>query len=166
MGNTPARIRQHRRLSKSRPHAGPVGPSTSYYVLQLTYNRRAAQTTRKSVNPPPPRLEAQSESVRRGLAFTIGRIVWENPRSNQRKPANKPPVRLGRQAYEAPGGSLCYCTCAQEAISTKSAGRKWLVSGLEDHRYLSVTPPPAAPNPRGELTLKTPPPPPALCLSF
>ena len=39
----------------------------------------------------------------------------------------------------APGGSLCYCTCAQEAISTKSAGRKWLVSGLEDHRYLSVT---------------------------
>ena len=29
--------------------------------------------------------------------------------------------------------------CAQEAISTKSAGRKWLVSGLEDHRYLSVT---------------------------
>ena len=38
-----------------------------------------------------------------------------------------------------PGGSLCYCTCAQEAISTKSAGRKWLVSGLEDHRYLSVT---------------------------
>ena len=37
-----------------------------------------------------------------------------------------------------PGGSLCYCTCAQEAISTKSAGRKWLVSGLEDHRYLSV----------------------------
>ena len=38
-----------------------------------------------------------------------------------------------------PGGSLCYCTCAQEAISTKSAGRKWLVSGLKDHRYLSVT---------------------------
>ena len=35
----------------------------------------------------------------------------------------------------APGGSLCYCTCAQEAISTKSAGRKWLVSGLKDHRY-------------------------------
>ena len=38
-----------------------------------------------------------------------------------------------------PGGSLCYCTCAQEAISTKRAGRKWLVSGLKDHRYLSVT---------------------------
>ena len=34
------------------------------------------------------------------------------------------------------GGSLGCCTCAQEAISTKSAGRKWLVSGLEDHRYL------------------------------
>ena len=42
-------------------------------------------------------------------------------------------------AFLPPGGSLCYCTCAQEAISTKSAGRKWLVSGLEDHRYLSVT---------------------------
>ena len=40
---------------------------------------------------------------------------------------------------EFPGGSLCYCTCAQEGISTKSAGRKWLVSGLEDHMYLSVT---------------------------
>ena len=38
-----------------------------------------------------------------------------------------------------PGGSLCYCTCTQEAIRTKSAGSKWLVSGLQDHRYLSVT---------------------------
>ena len=45
----------------------------------------------------------------------------------------------GAHVLPPPGGSLCYCTCAQEAISTKSAGRKWLVSGLEDHRYLSVT---------------------------
>ena len=37
-----------------------------------------------------------------------------------------------------PGGSLCCCTCAQEAISA-NAGRKWLVGGLKDHRYLSVT---------------------------
>ena len=34
-------------------------------------------------------------------------------------------------SFSNPGGSLCYCTCAQEAISTKSAGRKWLVSGLK-----------------------------------
>ena len=38
-----------------------------------------------------------------------------------------------------PGGNLGYCTCAQKATSTKSAGRKWLVSGLEDHGHLSVT---------------------------
>ena len=44
----------------------------------------------------------------------------------------------GNRVLSPPGGSLCYCTCAQEAISTKSAGRKWLVSSLEDHR----TPPP------------------------
>ena len=47
-----------------------------------------------------------------------------------------------------PGGSLCYCTCAQEAISTKSAGRKWLVGGLKDHRYLSVTKSATPPPPR------------------
>ena len=28
------------------------------------------------------------------------------------------------------GGNLGYCTCAQEAISTKSAEREWLGSGL------------------------------------
>uniref|UniRef100_A0A7S4CYI4 Uncharacterized protein n=1 Tax=Eutreptiella gymnastica TaxID=73025 RepID=A0A7S4CYI4_9EUGL len=38
-----------------------------------------------------------------------------------------------------PGGSLGYCTCAQAANSTKSADGKWPVSGLEDHKYLSVT---------------------------
>ena len=54
---------------------------------------------------------------------------WSSAVLSQATPPPPPP----------PGGRLCYCTCAQEAISTKSAGRKWLVSGLKDHRYLSVT---------------------------
>ena len=32
-----------------------------------------------------------------------------------------------------------WATARAHKISTKSAGRKWLVSGLEDQRYLSVT---------------------------
>ena len=39
------------------------------------------------------------------------------------------------QWLEFPEGTLSYCTCAQEAVSTK---RIWLVTGLQDHRYLSV----------------------------
>ena len=59
---------------------------------------------------------------------------WTPPPADPLPPSWTPSPPAG-----PPGGSLCYCTCAQEAISTKSAGRKWLVSGLEDHRYLSVT---------------------------
>ena len=66
----------------------------------------------------PPRRGA---TVRRLAAASSGRCTVPHPPSSP------------------PGRSLCYCTCAQEAISTKSAGRKWLVSGLKDHRYLSVT---------------------------
>ena len=38
-----------------------------------------------------------------------------------------------------PEGMLSYCTWAQEAISTKTQKENGLVSGLKDHRYLSVT---------------------------
>ena len=38
-----------------------------------------------------------------------------------------------------PKGMLSYCACAQEAASTKKQKEIWLVSGLKDHRYLSVT---------------------------
>ena len=53
-----------------------------------------------------------------------------------RKPLSKPPFWQGRlkraSCRSRPSrGSLSYCTCTKEAISTKSAGRKWLVSGLE-----------------------------------
>ena len=75
----------------------------------------------------------------------ISRTNRQNPetqlirRPNRRGRRNSAAGLGGLEVAVPPGGSLCYCTCAQEAISTKSAGRKWLVSGLEDHRYLSVT---------------------------
>ena len=34
---------------------------------------------------------------------------------------------------------LSYCTWAEDAASTKTQKENWLVSGLKDHRYLSVT---------------------------
>ena len=51
---------------------------------------------------------------------------------------------LSRDGYKkprpkSPGGGLGYCTFAQEPISTKSAGRTWLVSGRKDHRRRSGT---------------------------
>ena len=38
-----------------------------------------------------------------------------------------------------PEGMLSYCTWAQDAASTKTQKENRLVSGLKDHRYLSVT---------------------------
>ena len=38
-----------------------------------------------------------------------------------------------------PAGSLGYCTCAQEAISTKAQEHHGLGSGLQDQRYRCVT---------------------------
>ena len=52
-------------------------------------------------------------------------------RSNTPLPSPLPPP--------PPGGSLGSCTCAQEAISTKSRGRKRRGSGPQDHRNRSGT---------------------------
>ena len=65
------------------------------------------------------------------------------------------PKPQGPQSRSAnpPEGMLSYCTWAQDAISTKTQKENWLVSGLKDHRYLSVTrmrhrgPPPRCPPP-------------------
>ena len=46
---------------------------------------------------------------------------------------------IARVVSYSPGGMLSYCTCAQEAASTKTQKEIWLVTGLKDHRYLSVT---------------------------
>ena len=43
------------------------------------------------------------------------------------------------QWLEFPEGMLSYCTWAQDAASTKTQKENRLVSGLTDHRYLSVT---------------------------
>ena len=46
----------------------------------------------------------------------------------------------GREGGEVPPkGMLSYCTWAQDVASTKTQKENWLVSGLKDHRYLSVT---------------------------
>ena len=37
-----------------------------------------------------------------------------------------------------PHGMLGYCTWVQDAASTKAQEEMWLVSGLKDHRHLSV----------------------------
>ena len=42
-------------------------------------------------------------------------------------------------SLKAPEGMRSYCTCAQEAISTKVQKQIWPVSGLQDHGYVSVT---------------------------
>ena len=51
--------------------------------------------------------------------------------------------RWGEGAEEGVGGHgsrmLRHCMCAQESFNTKTQVEIWLVGGLEDHRYLSVT---------------------------
>ena len=99
-----------------------VGPPTNGRSLPTrTVHRRTPSRVRDC-----PRVNNGGSNAHDAVSLTEASASPEH--STQCQPQSQPP-----------GGSLCYCKCAQEAISTKSAGRKWLVSGLKDHRYLSVT---------------------------
>ena len=59
------------------------------------------------------------------------------PQMTPQPPPKCPPPPSTPQC--TPEGMLSYCTWAQDAASTKTQKENWLVSGLKDHRYLSVT---------------------------
>ena len=88
-------------------------------------------------DPPPPKSVLESANPRMDWECASG-CPWSTARATLRQTIRD---RGLVPTPPPPRGSLCYCTCAKEAISTKSAGRWWLVSGLQDHLFCYAPPP-------------------------